>query len=407
MFVHKGEKMNKKYSFLKETLKGTKELILLILILTIISSKLNVYVPMFIQYALDGVVLQDESVIPTYIRSLFFTDSPIIKILILVGILIFVNTLIFIFQYLRNKISTKFNLKINRNVKFTILNHVAKLEYLQFSKINHSDVIQRVNNDATIYSDFFNSQINLFLDTIFIVSFSVAQIFELNRTVGIFVCVICFLIVILSIWYYKISKSLVEDTVEANKQVIEKTRNAVTNSKMQKIFNRKNLEISDFINVNEDYRKKDIRLGKCRVVYGIGTHTIRNFKEPFILLLGGILVVQGKMTLATVSILLTYATKISDYIYDTVNKLKDINEFLVSYKKLSNLMQVKEENSQKEYKKLNGNIVFRDVTVKAGDMGIIENINLEIKQGENIAIIGDNGVRKNRACQNANWFLRI
>lgn len=284
--------MNKKYSFLRETLKGTKEQIAWILILTIIGSKLNVYVPMFIQYALDGIVLQNESVIPAWIVRFFYTNQAIGKLLILGAVLIGVNTIAFIVKYVRSKISTKFNLKINRNVKHTILNHISKLEYMEFSRINHSDVIQRVNNDALIYSEFFNSQLNLFLDTIFIVGFSVAQIFELNQACGIFVFVICGLIILLSIWYYKASLKLVEDTVEANKQIIEKTRDAVIHSKMQKAFNRKNVEIENFKKLNEDYRKKELKLGKYRVIYGIGTHTIRNFKEPVILLFGGILVVQ-------------------------------------------------------------------------------------------------------------------
>ena len=395
----------KKYSFLKETLKGTKERIFLILLLTIIHSKLNVYVPMFIQYALDGVVLKDESVIPMWIRNLFYADSPFIKLIILTMLLIGVNSTMFIVQYWRNKESIKFNLKINRNVKCTILNHVSKLEYMEFSNINNSDVIQRVNNDAIIYADFFNTQINLFLDTIFIVGFSIIQIFELNMVCGIFVFVICILIILLSYWYYKVSKPLVEDTMEANKNIIEQTRQAVMNSKMQKAFNRKNSEIAHFRKLNEDYRNKELKLGKYRVVYGIGTHSVRNFKEPFVLLLGGILVVRGEMTLATVSILLTLATKISDYIYDTVDKLKDVNQFLVSYQKLSRLMQTKEETEKQEKQQLNGDIIFKNVTIKANENTIIEKINLQIKSSENIAVIGVNGVRKNSSCQNAYGFL--
>ena len=182
--------MKKKYSFLRETLKGTKELIVWILSLTIIGSKLNVYVPMFIEYALDGIVLQNETVIPQFIRNLFYSDSAIAKLLVLVAVLILINTMIFVLQYFRNKMSIKFTLKINRNVKQTILKNVANLEYLQFNTINHSDIIQRVNNDAMVYSEFFNSQMNLFLDTIFIVGFSIFQIFELNKMVGVFVLVI-------------------------------------------------------------------------------------------------------------------------------------------------------------------------------------------------------------------------
>ncbi len=390
--------MKKKSSFLKETLRGTKEQILWILILTIAGSKLNVYVPMFIQYALDGVVMRKEEVIPKWITYFFFENSVIAKLVSLVIVLVILNTIAFVVKYIRSKISTKFNLRINRNVKQMILKHISKLEYMQFSGINHSDVLQRVNNDALIYSEFFNSQLNLFLDTIFIVSFSVVQIFELNQACGIFVFVLCGLIVLLSIWYYKFSLPLVEDTLEANKQIIEKTRDAVENSKMQKAFHRKNVEITDFKAVNEDYRKKDLRLGKYRVIYGIGTHTIRNFKEPIILLFGGIMVVQGQMTLAIVSVLLTYATKISDYIYDSVDKLKDVNQFLVSYRKLSNLMQVQEENQNKEYQKLEGDIVFKNVNIKLGENNLLENIDLKIEQGQNIAVIGDNGVRKNGSC---------
>lgn len=329
-----------------------------------------------------------------WIRKFFYVDNAIVKLVILALILIGVNTIVFVVKYLRSKISTKFNLKINRNVKYTILNHVSKLEYMEFSNINNSDVIQRVNNDALTYSDFFNSQINLFLDTIFIVGFSVVQILELNRACGIFVFVICALIIFLSVWYYKASRTLVEDTVEANKQVIEITKDATENSKMQRAFNRKNIEIDNFKRINEDYRKKEIKLGKYRVIYGIGTHTIRNFKEPIILLFGGILVVQCQMTLATISVLLSLATKISDYIYNTVDKLKDVNQFLVSYQKLSNLMEANEENREKQYKMLNGNIYFKNVSIKVGENTLLENINLELKQGENIAVIGDNGAGK-------------
>ena len=199
------EKMKKKYSFLRETLKGTKEQIVLILLLTIIRSKLNAYAPMFIQFSLDGVVLGNESIIPFWITRFFYSDNPISKLVILGLVLVFINTIAFGVKYIRSKISTKFNLKINRNVKQTILNHVANLEYMEFSKIDNADVIQRVNNDAATYADFFNSQINLFLDTIFIVGFSVVQIFELNKACGIFVLVICVLIILLSIWYYKVS----------------------------------------------------------------------------------------------------------------------------------------------------------------------------------------------------------
>ena len=383
-----------KKSFFNRTLKGTKGFIILILILSAIYSKLIVYIPMFIQYALDGVIMEDENVIPNIIRNLFYTDDKISKIIVLALVLIMLNILIFIVNYIKSKINTKFNLRINRNVKELILEHIPKIEYMQFSNIDKSNVIQRVNNDATTYSEFFNSQINLFFDTIFIIIFAVAQTLKLNSTVGLFIAIICVLILILSIWYFKSSKQLVEDIVESNREVINKSTIEIEESKMLKIFNRRDKEIDDFKKMNSEYKKKEIKIEKKKVIYGIGTHTLRNFKEPFILLWGGILVVQGKMTLATISILLTYATKIFDYLYESVKKLESVNEFIVAYKKLSKLMKLDEDIEKNQDVKLDGDITFKNVTIKLNDNTILENLNFIINKNENVAIIGDNGSGK-------------
>lgn len=383
-----------KNSFLNRTLKGTKLYIILTLILSAIYSKLLVYIPMFIQYALDGIIMGNENVIPALIRNLFYSESKISKIIILTLILILVNILVFIVSYLKSKINTKFNLKINRNVKEIILKHIPKIEYIKFSSIDKSNVIQRVNNDAATYSEFFNSQINLFFDTIFIVIFAVAQTLKLNSTIGIFIGVICFFILFLSIWYFKVSKPLVEDVVEMNKEVINKTTIGIEESKMLKIFNRKDKEIEDFSKMNKEYKRKEIKLAKIQVIYGIGTHTLRNFKEPFILLWGGILVVRGELTLATISILLTYSTKILEYVYQSVDKLKAINEFIVAYKKLAELMKIDEDNETNLDVELDGNITFENVTIKLNDNTILENLNFTINKNENVAIIGDNGSGK-------------
>lgn len=383
-----------KNSFLNRTLKGTKFYIILTLILSAIYSRLLVYIPMFIQYALDGIIMGNENVIPVLIRNLFYSESKISKIIVLTLVLILVNILVFIVNYLKSKINTKFNLKINRNVKEIILKHIPKIQYIKFSSIDKSNVIQRINNDATTYSEFFNSQINLFFDTIFIVIFAVAQTLKLNSTIGIFIGIICFFILLLSIWYFKVSKPLVEDIVEMNKEVINKTTIGIEESKMLKIFNRKYKEIEDFSKMNKEYKRKEIKLAKIKVIYGIGTHTLRNFKEPFILLWGGILVVTGELTLATISILLTYSTKILEYVYKSVDKLKAINEFIVAYKKLAELMQLEEDNETNPDVELDGNITFENVTIKLNDNTILEDLNFTINKNENVAIIGDNGSGK-------------
>lgn len=351
-----------KKNFLKITLKGTKLQIIYILLFSILNAKLVILVPKFVQYAIDGVVMGKEEVIPFWMKSLFFQNDKVFQLVILTLCLILVNLLIFAIAYRKNKINTKFNLKINRNVKQSILEHIPKLKYEEFTNINQSDVIQRVNNDSITYANFFNSQISLFLDTIFIGGFAITEIFELNLVIGIFITFLCFCIIALSIWFLKKSKPLVEEVVECNKNIIQKTSYSVQEAKMIKAFNREQMEIKNFRQANERYRKKDIQLAKVKVIYHIGTHSIRNFRDPFILLYGGILVVQETLTLAQISVLIALSGKIVGNLYETVVKLKEINEFVVAYQKLSDLMAYPEEREEKPDKTLEGDIRFEKVT---------------------------------------------
>ncbi len=386
--------MVKQKNFLKVSLNGTFVYIILVIILSIIYSKLVIIVPKFIEYALDGVIYKNESVIPNYISFFFYNNSWQSKILVLTIYLILINICIFFVSYTKSKIGTLFNLKINENIKQSVLEHISNIEYLSYSKIKKSDITQRINNDAEVYSDFFNSIINLFLDTIFIIGFSIQEILKLSSLIGTFIFIICLLIILLSLWYFKISKPLVEDIVDKNEIVIKKTTNSVINSKMLKAFNRQDDEKSEFKKVNDQYKKSDIKLAKMNVIYGITTHSLRNFKEPFILLVGGILVVKGDLTLVGVMLLITYSTKITAYIYNSVVKLQNLNKFLVAYKKLSNLMNVIEEDNIRKLKKLDGNIIFENVSIIINDRIYLKNLNFELNKNENVAIIGDNGSGK-------------
>lgn len=383
-----------KKSFLSRTLKNTSKYLLLIVILSIVYSRLIVAIPMFIQYALDGVILENEGVIPEYIRHLFYFDSKMSKIIILVIVLLVINVLIFIVEYIKGKLNTKFNLRVNRNVKETILEHIPKLEYLEFSNIDKANVIQRVNNDATTYAEFFNSQINLILDTIFISIFAIIQSFKLNSVIGLYIIIMCFLIIALSMWYFKTTKKLTEDIVEMNKIVIEKATVNVEDSKMLKAFNRRNEEESDFIKMNKEYKAKEVKFAKIKGFYLMTVHSLRNFKEPFILLYGGILVVNGELSLAILSILLSYATKVMKSVYSVSEKLAETNQFIVAYKKLSRLMNYKEDIETKPNVVLDGDIIFKNVNIKVSNNIILESINFTINKGENVAIIGDNGSGK-------------
>ena len=391
---NKRKKKKDTYHFLKSTLHKTWGYMTILILLSALSSKLIIYVPMFIEYAIDGVVMGKAELVPNYLNIFFQPNNKVQQLVVLAIATILVNLLICLSNLIRNKINTYFNLRINRNIKTEILKHIQILTYESFGKTEKSEILQRVNNDATTYASCFNSQLNFTFDTMFILLFAITAMLQLNNVIGGFILAICAIILGLTIWFYKVSRPVIEKSVYLNKKIITLTNNSVQNSKMIRIFDRKEKELQEFKKVNDEYKKQDVKNVKLQVWYRIWVHTVRNFKEPFILLFGGLMVLQGNMSLAELVVILTFATKITQYLYDFSDKFQNINEFTVAYHKLNELMQLQEENNSMPDCKLEGNIVFRDVTIFIEGKPFLKNINITLDEGENIAILGDNGSGK-------------
>ena len=90
----------------------------------------------------------------------------------------------------------------------------------------------------------------------------------------------------------------------------------------------------------------------------------------------------------------TLAGKIFDCLYNFGENLEIIDNFQVVNKKINKLLKLKEENKDNYLYNLDGSIIFSSVSVYINNKKILENINLIIKQGEKIAIIGENGSGK-------------
>ncbi len=88
------------------------------------------------------------------------------------------------------------------------------------------------------------------------------------------------------------------------------------------------------------------------------------------------------------------AGKIFNYLYNFGENLEIIDNFYVVTKKINKLLNLKEEEKQNYSYDLNGEIIFSNVKIYVGNKMILENLNFIIKQGENVAIIGENGSGK-------------
>lgn len=379
---------------LKVAIKGARKYLFGILICSLISSFLMIYLTKFISFVIDGVIMQTSS-LPEYITKTFYSDDIKSKLIVLAVYMLIFVVIISISNYIKSKFNTKFRLAMNKNLKTELLNHTTYLEYGEYIGYGKEQILQRVSSDSNSFVDFVNSKYNLIVDSLFTLIFSMYEILNLNLIVSITIAIIIIIITIMSVVYFKLTKGIVDKNINLHENLISRTMNAVYNPKMIKIFNRQEKEINDFNEVSNEYTKNDKKLIDYLIYYELIASGLRKLKDPVIFLIGGLFILNQKLQIGSLMVLMMYSNNLIEYVVQLIYAVEGINEFLVPANRINKFLNLKEEKkNEKEYNIANISLEFKNVTVQAGAIKIFDNISFKIEKGQTIYLVGDNGSGK-------------
>ena len=113
--------MNK--DIVKISLKNTVIYIILLVLLSMVISYLTFLISLNVKYAIDGVLFNNYNEIPIYYNKIF-NYNYISNLLIITIIIILLNLLEKLLSYFRDRITTKFRLTININLKNKLYKHI-------------------------------------------------------------------------------------------------------------------------------------------------------------------------------------------------------------------------------------------------------------------------------------------
>lgn len=373
--------------------KGLKKYILVLILLSSILSYLSLQVALYISYAVDGILFHDTDKIPDYLKPILEMD--IIKAIVVISIvMIVINLVIVLANYMRERITTKFTLGISSNLKKTLYAHILKLDYESYYSYSKVEMLQRVNEDAQEYANFFKVQFNLILDIVSLSFFMVRQSIFLSIPVTIYLVLTISIMLAFSFWYYRKMTQILEKVIKKKKKMLEATLNNRNQFKLVRIYNRQKEEIQRYKRLNKDYTQEDIKFIKLILFYEIISEHITYLSDLIICLLGGISIIHGNMTFGGLTALLLFATKILNCLYSFGESLETVDSYLVVKQKIKRLMSLREEENENYSYDLNGDIVFHNVSIHISEKEILANFNFAIKKGEKIAILGENGSGK-------------
>lgn len=376
--------------------KNTKILIVTFFILSVLIAYLTTYIPVIIQYFID-ILLNQNAENPIIEGFINLFNNKISFIVVICILLLIVQGIVIISTYLRAISKNKIIQEFQSELKLKLFNHIQNLTYQDFYRSSLADLVQSMADDVNNIVKFVEKQFTYILDIILIVIFAIVQLANLDLRLSLVMVIAITIITILSIWYFKKSKSIIDYRIQTQKEMYTALNDNYSNIKFMKLNNLQNKEIERFKIVNNKNYYANKRKVELDSLYNMLCQNIVKGQAPFILILSIFLYINGYVSIGSIYVAINYANKVTRAFIGLADILEFFNLCIASYKRLNRLLDLTIEDSNEKNKKIeikDTTISFKNASIKVNNKTILKDLNLEINQNEKVMIVGCTGSGK-------------
>ena len=160
----------------------------------------------------------------------------------------------------------------------------------------------------------------------------------------------------------------------------------ISGNRVVKAFAKEDYEKEKFNVQNDIYREAELGAAKIWRRYVPVFEFLSYVLTIILMLVGGIMVVKGQMTLGDLVAVNGYLWMLTVPLRMAGWWINDVQRFTTSVEKIYDTYSaepdIKRPKKPVKHKKLEGNVTFKNVSYRADDEDILQNINFDVKKGE-------------------------
>ena len=275
-------------------------------------------------------------------------------------------------------------------------NHIIRLPMKFFSTRKTGEIISRFSDASNINDTMSETILVLMLDTIMSISGGIILYFQ-NRDLFFIAIIMLLLYIIIVFSFKKIIKNINNEVLENNSQLTSFIIQSIHGMETIKSYN---LELN--IQNEAEFKlykvlKSSFKRGIIYSFSGIFSEIISLLGDMAIMWIGAYQVISGKLTLGELIVFNTLLVYFTNPMKNIINLQSVIQTAVVSSDRLGEIIDLELEQTETklEPKNLKGDIEIKNIDFRYGTRELIlKNINMQIKQGEKIALVGESGSGK-------------
>jgi len=352
----------------------------------------------------DKIMTNKQIVIPTELP--LFLNNFIQKInslesLQLLRLMIILIPILFllkgVFNFFQSFFMSDIGQKVVRDIRFALYSHLQRLSLDYFTQRRSGELISRITNDVKlvenavsygstdlIYQSF---QVILFTFLIFFIHWKLALI------ALILLPAISLPIIKVGRVLKRISRQSQEKMADINSLLVE----TISGVRIVKAFSMEDYEIKKFGTHNRDYYKLTMKTIKRTLLLGPATEMLGVLAGILVLAIAGREVIEGRLSFGVFGLFLGSLFSLIRP-FKKLSQVNALNQQALAagvriYEVLDSVPTVVEK-SKVALGRFEKAIEYQHVYFSYGTQSVLEDININVKKGEILAIVGKSGVGK-------------
>ena len=359
--------------------------LILSLVFAVITVGFTLYAPILIGDAVDFIVGKGQ-----------VDFGKILQILVKLAVIIGVTS---VAQWLMNLCNNQITYRVVKDVRMNAFEHLQKLPLKYVDSHPYGETISRIITDVEQFSDGLLMGFSQLFTGVVTIAGTLAFMLSINVKISLIVIFITPLSLFVASFVAKKTYSMFKIQSETRAQMTSLVDEMVGNQKVVQAFGYGKRSLERFDTINEELKTCSIRAIFFSSITNPSTRFVNGLVYSGVGIFGAVLAMQGVITVGQLSCFLTFANQYTKPFNEISSVLTEIQNAFACAKRVFDFIDEEVETKDKEgaliLQQTDGSMELQHISFSyRKDTPLLKDLNLHVKQGQKVAIVGPTGCGK-------------
>lgn len=322
-------------------------------------------------------------------------DKPLLTVLALgFGLLMLIQVVV---SVLRSWISLHLGTMMSMQMVTNLFRHLLHLPLSYFEKRHMGDITSRFGSLSAVQSLLTNSLIEGLLDGIMVV-IVFAMMYLYSPQLSLVVVLVVALYALIRWVFYWPMRQLTEENIVAGAKEDSVFMETIRGMQSIKLFGKQTQRLNIWQNRHAEAINTGYRLAKWGISASTANQLLFGVEGILIVYLAAHAVMEGSMTVGMLFAFMAYKSQFTGRMSALIGLVVQVKMTKLHLERLADiaLTEKEDEGSASDARELSGQLSLTNISFRyaSNDPLLFNGLNLEVKAGENVAIIGPSGTGK-------------